>query len=86
MSHVCEIFPPEPGEHELFPALGKVSDVTDLLLSCSSFSGLLQCSLKHAKISIQLKPGGTRCWSLELSFTPFQYLAPNCSWLSFSSS
>lgn len=53
MSHVCEIFPPEPGEHELFPALGKVSDVTDFLLPCRSFSGLL-----HAKISIQLKPEG----------------------------
>lgn len=46
-------------EHELFPALGKVPEVSDLLLSGSSFSGFMQFSLKHAKISIQPKTGWT---------------------------
>lgn len=55
-------------EHELFPAPGKVPEVSDLLLSGSSFSGFMQFSLKHGKIGIQSKAGGTRCWSLELSF------------------
>ena len=75
-------------EHKLFPALGEVLEVSNLLLSGSSLPGFKQFSLKHVQVSIRPKTGGPPGRLLETLFPCYSLVfgCTNSSHLSLSES